>query len=121
MGSQPTRGPWVLTDTRESGNYPGIIQEVRNSKGDITQCLQVYPFYDCDPNSGNYARHSADKRLIESAPKLLDCLQNLRDEARLYLPDLRRSEVDATTLLGAIKQAEAILQQIKYPSRDDRK
>ena len=54
-----TPGPWIVTDTRDGG-YPGIMRQVQDEKGNITERLQVYPFYACAPEDRDFPRHSAD-------------------------------------------------------------
>jgi len=72
--SKHTSEPWVVTDTRNARHYPGIRREVVDEKGSVIDCQQVYPFYACAPEDRDFARHLADKRLIEAAPDMLQAL-----------------------------------------------
>lgn len=51
--------------------------------------------------------------LIRNAPDLLSEIENLRNEANGYLKDLARHQVDATTLIGAIRRAERIIKKAR--------
>lgn len=97
--SKYTPGPWVVTDTR-NGGYPGIMQEVRDDKGNVTRCQQVYPFYACAPEDMDFPRHSADKRLMEAAPEMLQALYRAED-------GLENGDIAST--LGALKAVRAAI------------
>ena len=101
--SKHTPGPWQFIG---DGLFGGCYSD---KLGDHVK-YQIHPFYDEDRTQGMHGqRHEADKRLIEAAPCLLDALDNLRHEAQGYLADLSRHKVDAVTLVGAIKRANAAI------------
>jgi hypothetical protein len=65
-----------------------------------------------------HERQLFEYRLIKQAVTrdLIAALDNLHFEAKGYLRDLSRHSVDATTLIGALKQAKATLDQAKVES-----
>lgn len=78
--SRHTPGPWELHGFCENGTFPGIVHERHDKDGKRVHAEQVLPFYDCDPQGKTYARHMADKRLIESAPDMYRALNQFIDE-----------------------------------------
>ncbi|AMV35685.1 hypothetical protein VN12_26570 [Pirellula sp. SH-Sr6A] len=61
----------------------------------------------------DYQEMTKNARLIAASPDLLKELDNLVFEARGYLRDLDRLQVDATTLVGAISRAQAVMQKAR--------
>lgn len=67
----------------------------------------------------SHLRQVEEYRMIKRAvtKDLIAALDNLHFEAKAYLRDLNRHSVDATTLIGALKQAKATLDQAKGESK----
>lgn len=112
-----TPGPWHATGEVWSGSNQtlpaGIFRYRVNDKGQEESIAQVWPPYACDYTSKDYARHAADLRLIVAAPDLLAALEGLMHESLGYLGDLNRHQVDATTLIGAIKIARRAIEKVQ--------
>ena len=87
--SKHTPGPWRVDGFLDGTNFPGIMHEVFDDNKKCIRAAQIMPFYDCDPNGKDYARHMADKRLIEAAPDLLAAL----NEAEKYIGALPKPSV----------------------------
>lgn len=100
--SKHTPGPWVVTDTR-GGGYPGIMREVRDDKGNVTNCRQVYPFYACAPEDQDFPRHSADSKLIAAAPDMLEALYRAEDGLAGVINSWRQENGDIASTRGALK------------------
>ncbi len=114
-----TPGPWRISGLNDGTDTFGVFsgEKVTDSltgKEYYPNCQQVLPFYNCDLfRSKEGHRHMSDARLIAAAPDLLAALENLSLESIGYLQDLSSNHVDATTLVGAIRQAKAAIKKAR--------
>lgn len=107
-----TPGPWKV-DLDQAFTLGGDVVSVEAISADgkyvtreICTCMLDT---DSHPDGADWKEDAANARLIAAAPELLAKLDNLCHEAQGYLRDLASHKVDATTLIGAIKQAKAAL------------
>ena len=116
--SKHTPGPWRMHGFAQDGVYPGIFREVLDEHGNITRCTQVMPFFDCDPAGMHYARHMADKALIESAPDLIAIVKRMEVAignyccANVITHDDMEDDDEGKELLDACNAADELLKRL---------
>ena len=104
-----TPGPWVI-------DYEGTFGHIKAFVGDKTPTVCKYGTdYRGERHSALVIEHQddANARLIAAAPDLLQALEGLMHESLGYLSDLNRHQVDATTLVGAIKIARRAIEKVQ--------
>ena len=104
-----TPGPWVI-------DYEGTTGHIKAFVRDKTPTVCKYGTdYRGERHSALELEHqdAANARLIAAAPDLLKALEGLMHESLGYLGDLNRHQVDATTLIGAIKIARRAIEKVQ--------